>query len=319
MLKDSWAGERPLPFSIGKKPEEYLQALKDNLEMARAYADYYSDIEQKRYATHYNLRSTDRQYQLGDKVAVLSPDAAGAKLYNRWQGPGTVVEVKSPYSYIVDLDGKRRHVHANKMKRFNERIEQALINNCSVIFDKDEDFGSIDLVNDHQHDSELPLPSSMIDPAKVSHLTELERSQLFEVLDRYPTVFSDKPGFCSLVEHEIKISADFKPKRLRAYKVPELLKPEVDRQIKEMLQLGIIVPSDSAMASPVVCVLKGSNGQNGVRLAIDYRHVNKYYAGDCFPTPDIPGVLQKVGKARYISCFDARSGYWQLPVKESSR
>ena len=124
VLKDSWAGERPLPFSIGKKPEEYLQALKDNLEMARAYADYYSDIEQKRYATHYNLRSTDRQYQLGDKVAVLSPDAGGAKLYNRWQGPGTVVEVKSPYSYIVDLDGKRRHVHANKMKRFNERIEQ---------------------------------------------------------------------------------------------------------------------------------------------------------------------------------------------------
>ena len=319
VLKDSWAGERPLPLSIGRKAEEYLQALKDNLEMARAYADYYSDIEQKRYATHYNLRSTDRQYQLGDKVAVLSPDAGGAKLYNRWQGPGTVVEVKSPYSYIVDLNGKSRHVHANKMKRFNERIEQALINSCSVIFDKDEDFGSVVLVNDHQQGSELPLPSSLIDPAKVSHLTELERSQLFEVLDRYPAVFSDKPGFCSLVEHEIKISADFKPKRLRAYKVPELLKPEVDRQIKEMLELGIIVPSDSGMASPMVCVLKGPNGQNGVRLAVDYRHVNKYSAGDCFLTPDIPDVLQKVGKARYISCFDARSGYWQLPVKKSSR
>jgi len=86
-----------------------------------------------------------------------------------------------------------------------------------------------------------------------------------------------------------------------------------------MLELGIIVPSTSEMASPVVCVLKGPNGQNGVRLAIDYRHVNKYSAGDCFPTPDIPDVLQKVGKARYISCFDARSGYWQLPVKKESR
>jgi len=51
--------------------------------------------------------------------------AGGAKLYNRWHVPGTIVEVKSPYSYIVELDGKKQHVYANKMKRFNKRIEQA--------------------------------------------------------------------------------------------------------------------------------------------------------------------------------------------------
>ena len=87
----------------------------------------------------------------------------------------------------------------------------------------------------------------------------------------------------------------------------------------ELLELGIIVPSNSEMASPVVCVLKGPNGQNGVRLAIDYRHVNRFSCGDCFPTPDIADVLQRVGKARFISCFDAKSGYWQIPVKEESR
>ena len=48
-------------------------------------------------------------------------------------------------------------MHANKMKRFNERIEQALVNNCSVIFDRDEEFGSIDLVNDHQKGPNPPL------------------------------------------------------------------------------------------------------------------------------------------------------------------
>jgi hypothetical protein len=35
ILKESWAGEQELPFSIGKKPEEYLQNLKENLEMAK--------------------------------------------------------------------------------------------------------------------------------------------------------------------------------------------------------------------------------------------------------------------------------------------
>ena len=36
-------------------------------------------------------------------------------------------------------------------------------------------------------------------------------------------------------------------------------------------------------------------------------------------TPDIPDVLQKVGKANYISCFYARCGYWQLPIKKNSQ
>jgi hypothetical protein len=115
------------------------------------------------------------------------------------------------------------------------------------------------------------------------------------VLDKYQEVFSDNPGYCSLIEHEIKITPDFKPKGLRAYKVPELLKPEVERQIKEMLDL---VASTSEMASPVVCVLKGPNGINGVRLAVDYRQVNRYSAGDRFPTPDISDILQRVGGAK---------------------
>jgi transposase InsO family protein len=105
ILRESWAGERELPFSIGKKPEEYMQNLNENLEMAKIYADYYSEIEQRRYAEHYNLRSTDRKFEVGDKVIVLAPDFAGAKLYSRWQGPGTIIEVKSPYSYTVEIAG----------------------------------------------------------------------------------------------------------------------------------------------------------------------------------------------------------------------
>ena len=60
-----------------------------------------------------------------------------------------------------------------------------------------------------------------------------------------------KPGYCSILEHEIKVNSDFAPKRQRAYRIPEVLKPEVDRQIKETQELGIIKPSNSEMASPI--------------------------------------------------------------------
>jgi len=92
---------------------------------------------------------------------------------------------------------------------------------------------------------------------------------LLEVLDYFPECFSDKPGRCDWIQQEIHVTENFKPKRLRAYRVPESLKREVEKQIEEMLQLGIIKPSKSEMASPVVCVLKGKDGRDVVRLAID--------------------------------------------------
>ena len=63
--------------------------------------------------------------------------------------------------------------------------------------------------------------------------------------------------------------AEFKPKRMWAYHVPEVFKPDVEKQIRELLDMGLIRPSVSPMASPIVCVDK-KNG--GVRLAVDYRY-----------------------------------------------
>jgi len=62
-------------------------------------------------------------------------------------------------------------------------------------------------------------------------------------------------------------------------------------------------------------VLKGPAGRDGVRLAVDYRYVNRYTVADAFPVPDISDVLQKIGNAKYISVFDAASGFWQMPIK----
>ena len=135
------------------------------------------------------------------------------------------------------------------------------------------------------------------------------------ILDEFADCFSETPGFCDFVEHEIHVTEDFKPKRLRAYKVPERLKPEVEKQIHELLSLGFIRPSKSPMASPLVCVLKGKDGKDGVRLAVDYRYVNKYTIGDSYPTPTIDDIVQRMGKARYLSSFDARGAYWQCKVR----
>jgi hypothetical protein len=73
------------------------------------------------------------------------------------------------------------------------------------------------------------------------------------------------------------------------------------------------------MASPIVAVLKGPSGKGGVRLAIDYCFVNFHTTGDAFVMPHLLDSIQKVGAARYISVFDARSGYWQLGMNEDHK
>jgi len=93
----------------------------------------------------------------------------------------------------------------------------------------------------------------------------------------------------------------FKPKRLRAYKIPENYRDVVNLQIRELLRLGFLGPSTSPQVSPLVCVLKPKdvNGKRAVRTCVDYRFVNKYTLRYVPLLDDINGVVQKIGNARY--------------------
>ena len=126
--------------------------------------------------------------------------------------------------------------------------------------------------------------------------------------------FQIRVGLCELVTHEIKVTPEFKTKQFKAYKVPEILKGEIDRQIDELLKH--IKPSKSFMASPIVCVLKKVKS---IRLTCDFRYVNKYTVSDGFPMQNIDEVQLNVDKSNFISAFDAKSGYWQIKVREEDQ
>jgi len=57
--------------------------------------------------------------------------------------------------------------------------------------------------------------------------------------------------------------------------------------------------------------LKGKHGKDGVRLAVD---LNKHCLGDAYPLRNIDDVIQQVGKANFVSTFDVKGTYCQMPV-----
>jgi len=125
-----------------------------------------------------------------------------------------------------------------------------------IVYEQDTDFGDIGNLPVAMP-IELPPPSQRIDSNALSHLSVEQRTELLDLLDACSAAFSDTPGLCPLVQHEIRVTDDFRPKRFQAYRTHEPLKAEVAKQIKQLLDLGFIKPSKSPMVSPVVCFQEG--------------------------------------------------------------
>ncbi|GFU85391.1 retrovirus-related Pol polyprotein from transposon 297 [Trichonephila clavipes] len=97
------------------------------------------------------------------------------------------------------------------------------------------------------------------------------------------------------------ILSDEKPiaQRSRRLSLPE--KREVEKQIDEWLEQGIIRESCSDFSSPVV-VCKKKDGT--MRLCIDYRKLNKKIVKDRYPLPIIEEVLDKLGNGKIFTTLD---------------
>jgi len=285
-----------------------MRELNEHLASQAEFAVEHAAVEQEHYAKYYNAHAAEKSFQAGEQVIVLEKDSSH-KTFAKWQ-LGTVARILSPHSYLIDMpNGARRHLHANKIRKFIART-----NSIGIVRETDVDFGPIetaptDIVSDE-------LPSQRIDRASLSHLDARQQAELLTVLDNFGDCFSETPGLCTLVEHEIPTVANFPARQSRAYRVPEALKAEIKRQVELLLAMGFIRKSQSPMSSGVVCVVKPDNS---IRMACDYRYVNSYTVGDAYPMPNLTDTMHRVGRAKYISLCDAKSGYWQLVVRESDR
>lgn len=131
------------------------------------------------------------------------------------------------------------------------------------------------------------------------------------LLCKYSSVFSDQPGLRNQGEHSIQVESNGGIPRRKLYSVPLVFREEVDRQITELLKQGIIEPSFSPYAHPIVCVKKKDGS---LRLAVDYRAVNSITISQEFPMKNANELLMQVGAAKFITTFDATQGYYQIPL-----
>ena len=101
-----------------------------------------------------------------------------------------------------------------------------------------------------------------------------QKAQLKQLISQNRDAFAvdiQHLGKTELQYHRID-TGNARPVALRFYRTSPKIRVEMERQIKELLENGLIEPSTSEWRSPVVMLKKP--GDAGYRIAIDYRKVN---------------------------------------------
>jgi len=98
--------------------------------------------------------------------------------------------------------------------------------------------------------------------------------------------------------------------------VPHSMQKEVEKELDDMLKLGIIDPSTSSYSSPVVVVRK-PDGSN--RFCVDFRKLNKVTVFDPERMPQPEQIFAKLEKDQHFSTFDFSKWYWQVPMTEENK
>ncbi len=140
-------------------------------------------------------------------------------------------------------------------------------------------------------------------------LPECPRSSLTPIVDVYKDLFRMQPGVTSAALHYIPTTGS--PVRVPPRRIPAHYREEVERQLQEMLSLGIIEESSSPWMAPAVFARKKSGE---IRLCVDYRELNKRTTKDAYPLPLPDEVQDQLSGSGILSTLDLQCGYWQLPV-----
>ena len=131
-------------------------------------------------------------------------------------------------------------------------------------------------------------------------LSTTERNSLEKLLQANKDVFSSGTqdfGRTKTITHEIPL-VDPTPFRMPYRRIHPSDLTEVKDHLQELQEAGVIRPSKSPFASPIVIVRK-KDGQ--IRMCVDFRKLNSRTTRDAYPIPRIEESLDALGRAKYFS------------------
>ena len=144
-----------------------------------------------------------------------------------------------------------------------------------------------------------------------------EQCQIKELIYDFKHLFafkmSDLIGANGVV-HQIN-TGDAPPINQRNYRYGFHENQEIQRQVKDMHDSGVIEHTSSPWNNPIVLVKRDSK----YRLCLDFRKLNAVTKVDVYPLPRIDELIHNLEGHHVLSLFDLKSGFWQIPLAEGDK
>ncbi|GFS67895.1 retrovirus-related Pol polyprotein from transposon 297 [Trichonephila clavipes] len=158
-----------------------------------------------------------------------------------------------------------------------------------------------------------------IDLAKTG-LEENEKQELWDLLNSFKGLCSDKLGLTHVLYHEID-TGDKPPVVSRPYRYDRVKQTILDYHVEKKLKEGTIIPIRSPYASPVVLCRKNNglppDNPEAYRFAVDYRKLNSITKYPRYPLSLIDDLITNIPHTTIMSALGLKSEYFQLAVNPS--
>ena len=205
VLKEQWYQEAPQ--YPNQTVNQFLDKLKNQLYKVRSIALENLKVSQHQMKAHFDKKTKVRKFNPGDEVLLLLP-VPGTPLSLKFQGPYVVSHRLDKQNYVVLTPDRRkdsRLVHINLMKEYVRRKPtDALERPVSCLVQSpltvEPNIREVDT-------SALKSNSALLaDPTQcLGHLDGMKRTSIIRLFEKYPSVFSDKPGLCTTITHDIEL------------------------------------------------------------------------------------------------------------------
>ena len=204
---------------------------------------------------------------------------------------------------VANLTGKTIIIHLNQPLAKMTRLDQSQIN-------------MIQHGTSPSTGGSCPSPIGDEPNLNKTDLQEDQKEKIKQLIRTFPGVFSDQPGRTTKLQHQIKLLPGSQPYNSPPFRYAPARRQVIEDNLKEMTDQGIISPSQSPWAAPVILAPKKDGS---LRFCIDYRKLNTMTVRDAYPIPRIDDTLDSLQEAKFVSTLDLRSGYWQVEMDKNSR
>ncbi len=217
---------------------------------------------------------------------------------------GLITPQKIMNVQVANLSKKTIIVHPGQALASMTRLNEAQLN-------------ALDEIENRQKENKLNNGKLDIEPdLSDTNLNQQQQQDLKKVLISFSDIFRKQNGRTNMMRHQIKLIPESKPINSPPYRYAPAKRQVIEQNLKEMKEEGIIVPSKSPWASPVVLAPKKDGT---IRFCVDYRKLNSITIRDAYPIPRIDDTLDALQEAKFVSTLDLRSGYWQVEMEKESK